>query len=362
LAGALLTIALPVAADEGRSVTVLTDPERPADQVLIDALRIYTRDLDRNVRTGGPPPTVVDAPTLARLADEARSRGDEVVVWLGARDARERLYALCVDRGDLRETSVEPGDPLRTARTLALKVRALLTAPKESLPAGWSDAEPDEGPLAPRASETDAVPQTPAVPAPVAPSALSAPSTTPTLHATTAASAAPRRALVEATATYGVIVPTQTDWLRHGLTVRLALPLAGSRVAVFADASFDTAPSTTRAGAAIGARIWPVGVGAAVRLRRPRWRLALGPRVSLQIVDADASTSDGRTGSARGYSAGLGVYGEAAWLFHRHIGAVASVTAEALVPRLALEAAGSGDTNLGWAQFGVSVGLEARIP
>src|SRR5206468_2851316 len=88
-----------------------------------------------------------------------------------------------------------------------------------------------------------------------------------------------------------------------------------------------TAPSPSRT-----ARVWPLGAGVQFRLDRPQWRISGGPRLSLQIVDAEARARNGQVGSAQRYSAGLGLIGEAAWKFSRHVAALLSISAEALVP------------------------------
>jgi hypothetical protein len=176
-----------------------------------------------------------------------------------------------------------------------------------------------------------------------------------------AAPSGPRRSWLEATVAYGAIVPTTVAWVRHGLTVRLAVPWGRLPVTTFVDTAFNTDPTTQVDGAPVHARVWPVGAGISVRLRRPRWQLSGGPRVSLQIVDADAQAG-ARRGTAERYSAGLGAIGEVAWLFSRHVGLVASVSAEALVPRLTFSAGGSGTTDLGWVQFGFTAGLVFSIP
>jgi hypothetical protein len=136
------------------------------------------------------------------------------------------------------------------------------------------------------------------------------------------------------------------------------------RWSVFADASFFVVePSVVVDGTTrIAARIWPVGIGALVRWGRRRWQIAGGPRVSLQIADVDAVSADGRGGSARRYSAGLGGVFEGAWLFSRHVGALASVGAELLVPRLQFSAGGAGASDLGWVQFAFNLGLVFSMP
>ena len=163
------------------------------------------------------------------------------------------------------------------------------------------------------------------------------------------------------TAAYELIVPTQLDWLRQGLVVRLTVPWGRLPLAAFVDGAFTTAPSVTVDGATVGARVWPVGAGVVVRLLHPRWQLALGPRASLQIVAADAQTS-GRQASVERLSAGVGLHAEGAWLFSRYVGAVVALGGEALVPRQQLAAGGPRSTDLGWAQFTFSAGLSLRIP
>jgi hypothetical protein len=166
----------------------------------------------------------------------------------------------------------------------------------------------------------------------------------------------------EVSASYGALVPTTLAFVRHGLTVRLSAPWGRLPVAAFADVAFTTEPTATVDGRAVSARIWPIGVGVALRLVRPRWQLSGGPRVSLQIVDASAAASDGRSGSAERYSAGLGLIGDATWRFSRWVGAIVTVGAEALVPRIALKAGGTHETDLGWVQFAFTGGLLVSLP
>ena len=99
---------------------------RAREAVLVDALRIYTRDLGRGVRLGGAAPAALTAEALDRLAAAARDDGADVVVWFGERAGTPLLYALKAASLELRETTVAAGDTLGSARAAALKVRALL--------------------------------------------------------------------------------------------------------------------------------------------------------------------------------------------------------------------------------------------
>jgi hypothetical protein len=343
-------------ASEAANVALLSsgqDARREA--VLLDALRIYTRDLGRSVRTAGHAPASLDPDALEAVATSARAAGDEIVVWFGERDGAAVLYALRVATMDLRETAVEPDEPLRTARTLALKVRALLTTrdPRE-----WS-VPPEAKAVAERQPTPDMPRPTPS-PSPSTSTSTSTPATAqPTLRAPPPPKS---RDFVELSAEYGVMVPTQPAWFRHGLTVRVAVPWRRWPLAAFVDTAFTTAPSTTVDGNTLGARIWPLAAGVELRLRRPRWQLAGGPRASLQIVDAEVRAADGRVGSNRLYLAGLGLLGEAAWLFSRNVGLLASISAEVLVPRLQLAAGGPSTSDLGWVQFGINLGACFSLP
>jgi hypothetical protein len=358
-----LVLVLPSVASAQRSLRVLTNPQAAArETVLVDQLRIYTRDLGREVRLGGPAPFTLDAVELERVAADARRDGDEVVVWFGERNGAPVLLALRVPTHELRETPVEPEDPSRTARTLALKVRSLLSSTAAQPDPTWSvppEAKPvlsgAEGP--PPAPTPTPPEQGPDLAAAIAPTPAPAPAPAPVAEVHAAPPRPTSRVYLDLGAAYGVTVPTSTDWVRHGLTVRLAAPWGRLPAAVFVDASFTTAPTATVDGSPVSARVWPIGVGVAWWLHRPRWQLTLGPRASLQIVDASATAPDGRSGSALRYAAGLGALAEAGWLFSKWVGGTLSVTAEALVPRLAFAAGGPNQTDLGYFQIGVNIGL-----
>lgn len=340
LALLLLLIAGIAHSDERHLVLVLSSGHG-GEAVLVDALRIYTRDLGRTVRLGGHAPATLLPEDLAQVAAEA---GDaEVVVWFGEPKV---LHALRVATLELRETPVEDDDPQQAARALALKVRALLTARDEA----WTPIVPSPSPTP---SPIPVVSPAPVVPSPAP--VLPAPS--PIMPTP---SPAARRVWVEVTATYGVMVPTNADWLRHGLTLRVAVPVW--RLSVFVDTAFTTAPTEIVDASPVTARVWPVGAGVVYRLERPKWRISVGPRASLQIINAEAHAMNGQSGSAQRFSAGLGLLSEGVWKFSRYVAAIATITAEALVPRQLFAAGGAGSTDLGWAQFGFNAGLLISIP
>ncbi len=385
---ALLTCGWAHANEPVGAILVLTGADsRPSnggrEAVLVDALRIYTRDLGRAVRLGGAAPTELTAEALDRVAADARSGGADVVVWFGERAGVPLLYALKAASLELRETAVARDDTLGSARVTALKVRALLAPVADDTQ--W--VVPPEAPP-PRAEPTTPAPPTVVTPPPAIvtpppaivtpppaivtpppamvtpPPAIVPPPPSPTAKAAAIVPlpAPPhRQTRLELAAAYTLIVPTNVDWLRQGLVVRLTLPWGRLPLAAFVDAAFTTAPSVAVDAATIGARVWPVGAGLVARLVRPRWQLAAGPRASLQIIDADARAGL-RSGSAQRLSAGLGLHIEGAWLFSRYAGAVVALGGEALLPRQQLSAGSPHSTDLGWAQFTVTAGLLVRVP
>jgi hypothetical protein len=86
------------------------------------------------------------------------------------------------------------------------------------------------------------------------------------------------------------MVPTNADWLRHGLTLRVVMPVW--RLSVFADVAFTTAPTVAVDGSAVSARVWPVGAGVQFRLERPQWRISGGTTSILARMEAQIETYD----------------------------------------------------------------------
>ena len=353
LAAAAMPAAVAAAAEPGDIVvrTSLADFDR--ERLLVDALRIYMRDLGRAVRLGGPAPATLRPDELARVVGEAQRDGDDVVVWFGG----GVLYALRVSSADLRETAVAAADPFGSARALALKVRALLTRATDERWTVPRDAPPSLAKAAPSAPPPSATPTPTPSPPPRDPPSLPLASAT-----VTRALPRPTTTRLELAAAYSAVIPTRPEWTRQGVTLRLTVPLGHLPLAAYVDGGLGLAPALPLDGGSIGARVWPLGLGLAARLSRPRFRFAVGPRVSLQIVEANAIAPDGRRGEATTLSAGLGLHAEGAWLFSRHVGAFVTVGGEALLPRQQFASAGPTATDLGWAQLELGAGLSFALP
>jgi hypothetical protein len=340
-AWALLLLPLAANAGEKREVLVLSSSQRAREAVLVDALRIYTRDLGRTVRLGGSAPTSLAPEELSHIAES--TEGAEIAVWFGERAGLPVLFALRIDTLDVRDTPVELDDPQQAARALALKVRALLTQRTES----WTVTAPSPSP-SPLPPPIELL----ASPSP-APRTLIAPSPSPT--------AAPsRRTWVEISALYEVIVPSNPDWVRHGLLLKVAIPWRF--LSFFADTAFMTAPTVTLDGHPITARFWPVALGVELRLRRPKWQIAGGPRLSLLVIEASAVGDNGRFGSGQRFTGGVGLVGDATWLFSKYVGALIQIGAEVLTNPVDFGAGGSGRSLIGWVQVQFAAGLQFSIP
>ncbi|MSP63786.1 MAG: hypothetical protein EXR72_26265 [Myxococcales bacterium] len=412
----VLVPAPPVRAAPDGGVIVLRSPgSTRRDALLIEQLRIYMRDLGRAVRLGGDAPVALGADDLAPIVESAAKLGGEIAVWFGGGPERPVLYALHARTMDLRETEVESADFEGAARTGALKVRALLTrgpaqedgpwtpvvappAPPATAPIPVPPAPPSSTPViasspsgapiiarsppaapllvpvpAPPTVTTRAAPATapiaarpaaapPAVPSPVpgpAPAATIGPGLPPT--ATAIAPPRPPRSWVEASVGYVLSVPTVPEALRHGGVIRATVPLPRVPLALFVDVQIASRPTVKAGDASLAVSDLPIGIGGAYRWRRAKVRLAIGPRVSLHIIDAEA-TAPGRRNTARRFSAGLGLLAEATYMPFTRLGGIVSLGGEVLLPREQFTGANGTSADLGWGQLTLSAGLVVALP
>jgi hypothetical protein len=84
--------------------------------------------------------------------------------------------------------------------------------------------------------------------------------------------------------------------------------------------------------------------------------------VSLLVVDASAVGENGRIGAGQRFTAGVGLVGDATWLFSKYVGAVIQIGAEALTNPPEFAAGGAGRSLIGWAEFQLAAGLQLSIP
>lgn len=364
--------ALPAWGQPRGGVVLLHRPgEQEREAALFDALRIYTRDLGLSTSLGPDGPAVVSPSEVDDLAVWARREAAEAVVWFGGEGGRPVLYALRVATKDLRSTVMGGGELDEAARALALKVRALLVRGVPASDRVWATVPAAPAPP-PTEMPAQAAPKTQPPPAtattfranaqPDAASTARAPATVTTVVA--AAPPRPPAAWLEASAGYQIGGPLDSTWLRQGLSVRAAVAFRRAPVAPFVDLALTTRPALDGADGHVELSDVPIGLGVAARWRHGRLLVAGGPRASLHVLEVSGAAPDGRRGSARLVTAGLGALGEVAWFLGDHVALAATVTAEALVPhrQIALEDPARPMADLGTVGFDGSVGLLFSVP
>lgn len=366
---------LPLAAETRGGVVLLhrrgaTQREAP----LFDALRIYTRDLGLSATMGPDAPATLSSEDLLEVASYARQEGAEVVVWFGGENDRPALFALRVATNDLRATEVTGDDLDGAARTLALKVRTLLTPGVSVEERVWTPvAETPATPKPPEAVSPPAPPRVappptaaPALPPPGATAPSAAPASAPAAGANAVVAAAPSvgrpPAWLEATAAYQIGGPPDSTWLRQGLSIRLAVPLRRYPVAPFLDVAATNRPSSMTSAGTIEVSDVPIGLGLAARWRRSRLLLDFGPRASLHVLSVSGAATDGRPGAATRYTAGVGGLIGGVYFLTDRLGIAATFIAEALLPRREFDIDHRLVADLGAADFSGSAGLLFVVP
>ena len=341
---------------------------------LVEALRIYTGDVDGRLVLAGKAPPVSDPRAIEQLTKAARQEGADVVVWGSRRaDGLAVFYVLDVAGHDLRETEIEPLGPERAAVDVALKVRALLFRRREHAddrapPAAAEDAPPAPAapsvvePLAPTPVVVTPVVVAPVVVAPVdvAP-AVAAPVDVAPAVVARASAERPARHRLGIWAAYELVVPNDRTWLRHALLVGAELRLGrGTKLplSVVIDGAWSTRPMATVRGFAVTMSDLPIGAGLLLTRAWSTVDLAAGPRASLHVFDISASDDDGRSGSSRRYAVGLGGVARAAVTLAPYMKVYLGASIEALVPKQQFTIAGQSALDAGAMVTTISSGLE----
>ena len=280
---AFLSLLAPIEARGAETkIVVLHQRELSAEEeLLVESLRIYTRDLGCEVRVEGTAPASPDAPLVEPLRSVARADGTDFLFWVGARDGGgATYYALDPGEGELRETQIGPAGASTAAQEVALKIRALLSSrrrrasaapPAEPAPA-VADASLEAGHdrSSPVSAPTDARSEPPAgaPPAPTSPVASVVARPTPPSAPDEGPRRAPRFAL---DAGLGVATPRDRTWERHGLVLDLATRVASPRgngsLWIYAEGALSTHPTAIVRGFDVTLSDVPLTAGALFRLR-----------------------------------------------------------------------------------------------
>jgi hypothetical protein len=370
----------PVARAADATILILGGGLAAEEERLVEALRIYTGDVDGRLVLAGKAPGALEPSVITELTRAARREGADVVVWGGRRaDGRPIFYVLDVAARDLRETEIEPLGAERAAVDVALKVRALLfshragqgkgegAAQLDAKVEGAHDAAPPPGLAAPTPSGPAAAAPTPpapplAEPRPAAPVVAepAAPAAAPVVVVRAAPVERPVSHRLGFTAGYELVLPTDRTWLRNGALLSAELRLGrGARgsLSIFVDGALETRPSGQVRGFDVTVSDVPIGVGLLVTRASPTVSVAAGPRASLHAFDVRAS-DDGRAGTSRRYAAGLGGAVRLDLRLATYMKICLGASIEGLVPKQEFTIAGQPAVDTGSMLTGVWGGFE----
>ena len=346
--------------------TILVPSGGPAAEEvrLVEALRIYTRDVDGRLVLEGTAPSTLDRNAVERLVDGARREQADVIVWCARRaDGRVVFYALDVETRDLHETEVEAVGAERAAQDLALKVRSILYRGR-----GRSPDEPARVAAKPEPRPAGVPVAAPAPPAIASASRPAAIATTPVptseataivARSTPAAPAPPHR--LGLGAAYAFLVPSGATWLRHGVLLGAEARLgrdASSPLSLVFDAAITTKPTSIVRGYDVTVSDVPIGLSLLLTRSGAAATLAAGPRASLHVFDVTADDADGRAGAVRRYALGIGGAGRLGVQLAAYMKVFVGVTIEALIPKQQLTIAGQPALDTGSMLTTGAVGLE----
>ena len=345
------------------------------EQHLLQALRIYTRDIDCRVQVSGRAIPLSDSAALETIARQARAESAELAVWANRRmDGTPVYFLLSVRDLDLRETEIAPLGSERAALAVAMKVRTLLSqrasgdaaapgtgiAPSPSPSRATADAGPRPPPVPAVDDATRRAGATlpPTVPLTGPPRSLAPPS----IRAVSPEAAPWSAGRLGLGAAYGVVSPLDPTWLQQGVWFSAALRVGHDDVHLVADVAILAAANATIQGFATRLRDLPLGLGLRRRWQLPGVMLAAGPRLGLHAFQASATSTDGRSGWSRRLSGSLGAIAELTLPLGPHIAARGGLSLEGLIPIQKFTVTGQEVLNTGPLLFGANVGLELSFP
>lgn len=369
----------PSARAESKRLLLLHHPAwRKEEAALLEALRIYTRDLNAAIVSADARSDVspsLGQQSLAAIAEQGQRASALAVAWFFD-DGGLRLYTLRVATQDLQVTPVQPRDDLDVAaQTLALKLRAFLTQDTEPAQRARSNAA-DPGDPEPASRRPPAATPEPAQRREESSAASPVQSEASTTSQTESAKTAPPLVVIQQNTTvpqtpikgsrpvhlevgfgYGVDVPIDPQWLRHQLVLRTALVLPSRWLAIELDGAAATRPTIDVAPYQVSVSDIPIGLALSLRLLRPRFLLSVGPRASLHIIQASLLGNGSSGGDIYRFSAGIGAVAHGRLRLYRFLSLQLSLIAEGVVPRQRFAVAGTIAADLGAFRFGSSLGL-----
>ena len=356
-----------------RSVWLLQRPGwQHQESALLEALRIYTGDLKVAIALKVDEAKGTTPAAQLRAAQDQCSSKISMVVWF-ADDAKEpalqvlHCATLFVDQLPCpRRFSMES-----YAQTLALKIRALLAQEPEiktgnATSTQGKEDEEDEEDVEPStlqatpdvATETTGHPGSVLAKSNADNDAAEALAARPSSYSVGAATPQPG---IEIGLSY--LLATTADWegLRQGGALRLGLVLPRYRLAIELDSALTTPAVWNSNGTRVSLTEIPLGLSLSFRWQRGSWMLSCGPRFSMHIAEAEASSPNGRRGAGSENSVGLGASEQIRYNVWGKIGLNVSITNEIMLPRRRFTAAGQEVAGSGLFQGALTVGVVYRF-
>jgi len=364
------------------TVLVLRNRALPAGEArLIEALRIYTRDLECRILVAGEAPAPQEKTvTVELVARQLRDEGADMAAWVQKRSDGRLVYELLAAHDlELRETELAPIGVVRAAEAVALKIRTLVsrrlgsveppnnargavaedtTSAKAQGPGARPSAAPPKTNVPPAAPTVAARPEVKGPQAPAAPAVVVAPTA-----ASDSRAWSPRTVPALALgAAYGVVVPRDPSWIRHGLFLSLEVRLGNRPWSVAFDTNFTFRAENTLAGRQVTLEDLPFGLGVLHRLTFSGWRVAVGPRASLHVLQVSASSPDGQAGAARRFEAGLGGLARVEGYLNEGLRFYVGASLETLVPSRYFTFSGDRVLAIGPVMMGLVAGIILAAP
>jgi len=331
------------------------------ETALLEALRIYTRDLHLAITFSMIPSEAETADAQREVARERCSSEVALVAWFSG-DSRTPVLNLihCASQVADELPAFPQNDLHLSAQTLALKIRGSLA--RETIdalgpasaglarrpPSGPDAALPFDQDVAGTSARTndprpgsEGLAKRPAGPVP----------------------GVPMRSMenLEVGLAYGVSSTANWEGAHQGVSLRVALSLASLPLAIEADATWGTAVDGRATDNQASLRDVPIGVALSRRWERRRWRFSCGPRLSLHLIQAEGSSPDGRNGAMLSYSAGFGTLEQVRYEFWGGLSLQAALIDEILVPRRRFTVDGHATAQAGFLQWGLFVGAVYRF-
>lgn len=346
--------------------------ERPGwqrqESALIEALRIYTGDLKVAITLKVDDAKGTAPAAQLRAAQDQCSSRISMVVWF-AGDAKDPVLqvlhcaTLFVDQLPFpRRFSIES-----YAQTLALKMRALLALEPEIKSADEAselDEEDIEDVLSTLEAVTELTDDASGKPgfelaaSKADDDTAEASASHPSSHSS---EGDPTQPGIEIGLAYVLATTADMDGMRQGGSLRLGLGLPRYHIAVELDSALTTPATWDASGTRVNLTEIPLGLSVSIRWQRGRWMLSCGPRFSLNIAEAEATSPGGRRGAGAEISIGLGASEQIRYDMLGRFGLNVSITNEIMLPRRRFTVAGQQVAGSGFFQGAVTAGAVYRF-